>query len=137
MAIPVRDLSAVWPFYEKVLGCRRGRQSSQWIDYDFFGHQLVLHQVSESGLPLRSSNWVDGELIPIPHFGVAVSWREFDLIMDNLKQHETPFILPPTLRFKGSTGEQKTAFIADPEGNHLEFKSFHDPKTMFENDVQA
>ena len=123
-------------FYERALGLRRGRSSANWIDYDFFGHQLVLHQVlGAHSEPDTASQPVDGEEIPVPHFGLVLPWAEYDDFMEMMARNGVSFRIPTTIRFEGRAGEQKTTFVCDPEGNCLEFKTFRDPEMLFASDL--
>jgi extradiol dioxygenase family protein len=129
LAIPVNDLTKAEAFYEGVLGCARGRSAERWIDYDFFGHQLVVHRTDGAGVV--GSNPVDGDDVPIPHFGVVLSWHEFDGLAARLREAGCAFRIEPHVRFAGKPGEQKTMFLDDPAGNALEFKAFRDPADLF------
>ncbi|MDG2459796.1 MAG: glyoxalase [Luminiphilus sp.] len=131
LAIPVDDLSAAAHFYERHFECTRGREDSDWIDFNFFGHQLVLHRVQRGGRARSASNPVDGEDIPVPHFGVVLEWQEFDDLLIRLSSTEAAFLVAPTIRFAGQIGEQRTCFLQDPCGNVLEFKAFRDNKMLF------
>ena len=130
LAIPVDDLAAAAPFYDDVLGCARGRSSERWIDYDFFGHQLVIHELAGEG-GARGTNPVDGDAVPVPHFGVVLPWGEFDSFAERVRASGIEFEIAPRIRFEGRPGEQKTMFFRDPSGNALEFKSFRDPGQFF------
>ena len=136
LAIPVGDLAASALFYEGTLGLRRGRSSEHWVDYDFFGHQLVLHEVQSPEIDIASQP-VDGEDVPIPHFGVVLPWDDYDDFIFGLTQKGVPLRIPTTIRFEGRAGEQKTTFVCDPEGNCLEFKAFRDPEMLFASDLGA
>ena len=136
LAIPVTDLAESLLFYEEVLGCERGRQSSDWVDLNFYGHQLVLHQVATPREP-SASNPVDGEQVPVPHFGVVLPWPEFEALAEQLGSLGAVFEIPPTTRFVGRVGEQRTLFLRDPSGNCLEFKAFRDPSRLFAADLEA
>ena len=136
LAIPVTDLAESLLFYEEVLGCERGRQSSDWVDLNFYGHQLVLHQVATPREP-SASNPVDGEQVPVPHFGVVLPWPEFEALAEQLGSLGAVFEIPPTTRFVGRVGEQRTLFLRDPSGNCLEFKAFRDPNRLFAADLEA
>ena len=130
LAIPVRDLNESIEFYEKVLGCKRGRKDKQWIDYNLFGHQLVLHE--DKNLTKREHfNEVDGKSVPIPHFGVVLEWNEFKRFSKELLKQKIDFQIPPYLRFENEPGEQLTMFFYDPSGNALEFKSFKNSNQLF------
>ena len=131
LAIAVDDLSKAVDFYENVLGCVPGRKSSHWADYNFFGHQLVVH-VDPSHNSKKHHNEVDGKSVPVPHFGVLLPWDDFDVFANKLDDCEQiEFIIAPYLRFEGLSGEQKTLFFYDPAGNALEFKSFKNIDQLF------
>jgi extradiol dioxygenase family protein len=134
LALPVDDLAAAASFYGDGLGCRRGRESARWIDYDFFGHQLVLHLVEPGQMPGVATNPVDDEQVPASHFGVILPWEEFDGLVAKLQEQGIPWVIAPTTRFAGRRGEQRTLFIRDPAGNHLEFKTFRNPEMLFASD---
>ncbi len=129
LAIPVESIERTAPFYEQTLGCARGRSSERWIDFNFFGHQLVIHQVEGGGA--RGTNPVDGDAVPVPHFGVVLPWEEFDELAERLRDAGVPFEIEPRIRFAGEPGEQKTMFVRDPSHNALEFKSFRDLQQLF------
>lgn len=132
LAIPVIDLSDAEHFYGELLACEKGRSSAQWIDWNFFGHQLVTHLVSEMpSLPIH--NKVDEHDVPVPHFGVVLNWQDWQLLADKLKANKTIFIIEPYVRFKGLVGEQATMFFLDPSGNALEFKAFKNMQQLFAN----
>ena len=130
LAIPVMDLNESVDFYEKVLGCKRGRKDKQWVDYNLFGHQLVLHE-DKNLINREHFNEVDGKSVPIPHFGVVLEWGEFKIFSDELIRQKIDFQIAPYLRFEGEPGEQLTMFFYDPSGNALEFKSFKNPEQLF------
>ena len=133
LAIPVDDLSKAIDFYENVLDCPPGRKSDHWADYNFFGHQLVVH-VDPKHNSIKHHNKVDGKSVPVPHFGVVLSWGDFDLLAKKLEDSEQiEFTIPPYLRFEGFPGEQKTLFFYDPAGNALEFKSFKNIDQLFKS----
>ena len=129
LAIPVNNLEQNRIFYKEVLGCFEGRSSDNWVDFDFFGHQLVIHL--DHNTKNENSNPVDGKDVPIPHFGVILEWKIFQEFAKKLKKRKIEFIIKPYIRFKGCTGEQSTMFFKDPSGNALEFKSFKDPSQIF------
>lgn len=129
LAFPVDDLAKARHFYGVVLGCAEGRSSEQWIDFDFFGHQIVTHLAPEKIAPHH--NAVDGHDVPVPHFGVVLDWDEFHAFAERIKAAGVAFVIDPYIRFKGQTGEQATMFFLDPAGNALEFKSFLDPIQLF------
>ena len=126
LAIPVTDLAACERFYGEVLGCPQGRRDRHWIDFDFFGHQLVIHEV-ESSVTDAGSNAVDGHGVPVPHFGVVLSLPQWETLVAGLRAAGVEFVVEPHRRFQGTAGEQATCFLRDPAGNALEFKGFADP----------
>lgn len=129
LAIPVSDLERARLFYTEIIQCAEGRSSSEWVDLDFFGHQLVIH-VSD-GPAAGGSNAVDGKHVPIPHFGVVLEWDVWHQLRDRLLDHKIVFAVEPYIRFEGLPGEQATMFFYDTEGNALEFKSFKDIGQLF------
>ena len=129
LAIPVNDLVKAADFYESILGCQRGRASDSWIDFNLFGHQLVCHFVEEANR--LNTNPVDGDEVPVPHFGVILSFDQFDELVRQLKQKNHIFIIEPKIRFAGPPGEQRTMFLKDPSGNALEFKAFKNLDSLF------
>lgn len=137
LAFPVTDLAATRQFYCEIIGCETGRESSRWIDFDFFGHQVVAHLVPASEHPVASRNPVDGELVPATHFGPILEWEEFQALRERLEEAGVDFVIKPQVRFVGRAGEQATMFIKDPSGNHLEFKSFRDLSMLFAKDLSA
>ena len=132
LAFPVNDLAAARAFYVDVLGCRIGRTDSHWIDFDFWGHQVVAHLSVDMSEPI--TNTVDGKHVPAPHFGVVLQWDDWHALAARLKAAGTDFLLEPYIRFEGLPGEQATLFIRDPSGNTLEFKSFKDMSQLFATD---
>lgn len=131
LAFPVRDIAETRKFYTDVLGCRVGRSSDLWIDFDMFGHQVVAHK----GPHLKNSetsNPVDGHDVPVPHFGVILSMAEWQELADRLNQHGVKFVIKPHIRFRGQPGEQATMFFLDPSGNALEFKAFKSTNQIFQ-----
>ena len=130
LAIPVQNLEKCRTFYRDVLQCKEGRSSEHWVDFNFFGHQLVIHQ-KEDFAPERISNPVDGHDVPVPHFGVVLTWEDWHKLAENLKANHTSFIIEPCIRFQGKVGEQATMFFNDPEKNALEFKAFKDMSQLF------
>ena len=130
LAFPVDDLGAARDFYGRVLGCPEGRSSDQWIDFDFHGHQIVAH-LAPDAVRKRATNPVDGEHVPVPHFGLVMAMDEWQALAERLKQAGVEFIIPPTVRFAGQPGEQATMFLLDPAGNALEFKAMADPGNLF------
>lgn len=131
LAIPVSSLEENRKFYRETLGCKEGRSSDHWVDFDFFGHQLVIHVQEPQPKPKPSGNQVDGKDVPIPHFGVVLEWDTFQQFSEELKNKNVHFIIEPYIRFQGKTGEQATMFFKDPSGNALEFKSFKNMDQLF------
>lgn len=129
LAFPVHELPAARHFYGELLGCPEGRSSERWIDFDFFGHQLVAHLSEAAGD--RASNPVDGHDVPVPHFGVVLEWDDFHRLAERLKAAGVRFEIEPYIRFQGQVGEQATMFFRDPSGNALEFKAFKDMGQLF------
>lgn len=131
IAIPVQNLEKCRIFYRDILNCKEGRSTESWVDFDFFGHQLVIHQ-KEGYEPTKSvTNPVDGHDVPVPHFGVVLTWKDWNSLSERLKIANTKFIIEPCVRFKGKVGEQATMFFNDPENNALEFKAFKDISQLF------
>jgi len=133
LAFPVDDLAAAEAFYGDLLGCPRGRRSETFIDFDFRGHQLVVHLSPEDCVATRA-NPVDGDQVPVRHFGLVLApdaWRE---LADRFEAAGVPFLIAPRMRFEGLPGEQGTFFVRDPAGNALEFKMFVDPSQLFATD---
>jgi extradiol dioxygenase family protein len=130
LAIPVHDLSIARDFYENKLGLVTGRTSDQWADYNFFGHQLVVHEVT-AFKGHKHFNEVDGKSVPIPHFGIVLPWDDFQNFSKHLISKNVPFEIAPYLRFEGKAGEQMTLFFYDPSGNALEFKCFRNMDQLF------
>jgi extradiol dioxygenase family protein len=131
IAFPVSDLNAARDFYGGLLGCPEGRSSAQWIDFDLFGHQIVAHLKPSSEQDKQHHNPVDGHDVPVPHFGVVLSMKDWEALAARLKAAEIRFVIEPYIRFKGEVGEQATMFFLDPAGNALEFKAFADPGQLF------
>jgi len=132
LAIPVHDLGAARRFYGEVFGLPEGRSSEQWVDFDFYGHQLVIHEHPK--MPYQDSagtNAVDGHDVPVPHFGIVLEWGQWEALAERLKSFGTKFVIEPYIRFKGQVGEQATMFLLDPCGNALEFKAFKDMGQLF------
>ena len=130
LAIPVHDLEIAREFYGDILGCSTGRESENWIDFNFFGHQLVTHLDKNMNIS-DSTNTVDGDRVPVPHFGIILKKKDWDTLAKKLSAANVDFIIEPRTRFKDNTGEQSTMFINDPSGNALEFKSFQDDGHIF------
>ena len=129
LAFPVDDLAKARHFYGAVLGCAEGRSSTEWIDFDFFGHQIVTHLAPAKAA--AHHNEVDGHGVPVPHFGVVLDWDEFHTFATKITAAGLKFVIEPYIRFKGLAGEQATMFFLDPCGNALEFKAFADPSQLF------
>jgi extradiol dioxygenase family protein len=130
LAFPVRDLSEARAFYGALLGCPEGRSSAEWVDFDFFGHQIVAHlSPIESGH--KDYNLVDGDKVPVRHFGAILSMAEWRKLAARLTEKKVSFVIEPGIRFEGQPGEQATFFFHDPSGNALEFKAFPDERNIF------
>ncbi len=130
LAFPVTDLAAARRFYGGLLGCPEGRSSDAWIDFNLYGHQIVAHLAPAEAGHRRTSD-VDGDQVPVRHFGVVLSMDEWQQLADRLQQVDTRFIIEPHVRFKGEVGEQATMFFLDPCGNALEFKAFANIESLF------
>ena len=134
LAFPVHDLEAARAFYGGVLGCPEGRHSEQWVDFDFFGHQIVAHLDPSKVAAAAHSNPVDGDQVPVPHFGAVLPMSEWAPLAARLTEAGTEFVIPPKVRFKGEVGEQATMFFLDPSGNALEIKAMANPANLFAQD---
>ena len=130
LAFPVHDLDAARRFYGGVLGCKVGRSSARWVDFDLYGHQIVAH-LAESDAGIKASNQVDADEVPVPHFGIVLPMDEWRALADRLRSNGVKFVIEPKIRFEGEVGEQATMFFLDPSGNALEFKSFADFSQVF------
>jgi extradiol dioxygenase family protein len=131
LAFPVHDLEAARRFYGGLLGCPEGRSAAEWIDFDFFGHQIVAHlDPAHKGRPHH--NPVDGHDVPVPHFGAVLSMVQWERMAERLEAAGTEFVIAPTVRFRGQAGEQATMFFLDPSGNALEIKAMADPGGLFD-----
>ena len=130
LAFPVADLGETRRFYGDLLGCREGRSAPLWVDFDFFGHQISAHLRPEETRP-AAANEVDGDAVPVRHFGVILAWADWERLAERLKAAGVIFLIEPHIRFKGEVGEQATMFFLDPSGNALEFKSFKHPEHVF------
>ena len=130
LAFPVHDLAAARAFYGDLLGCAEGRSSNQWVDFNFFGHQLVAH-LAPNECGHRETSPVDNHDVPVRHFGAVLSIPEWQRLADKLKAADTKFVIEPYTRFKGEVGEQSTMFFLDPSGNAIEFKAFADMDSLF------
>jgi extradiol dioxygenase family protein len=131
IAFPVDDLDAARKFYGTTLGCPEGRSSSQWIDFDLFGHQIVAHLRPAAAMDETYHNPVDGHDVPVPHFGVVLTMERWNALAERLRKAGVAFVIEPYIRFKGEIGEQATMFFLDPAGNALEFKAFADMGQIF------
>ena len=131
MAFPVHNLTLAKEFYGGVLGCVEGRSSEKWQDYSLHGHQIVAHWVGDDYRCQDYYNPVDGDEVPVPHTGLALTLSEFDTLVERLRAADVEFIIEPTLRFEGMPGEQWTMFFKDPSGNNLEFKAMTRPENLF------
>ena len=129
LAFPVIDLPQTESFYKDLIGCKIGRTSDRWIDFDFFGHQVTAHLVDK--MPEIATNQVDGKDVPSSHFGAVLDWDAWHQLRDRLTPHVSEFLIGPYIRFEGEPGEQATMFVTDPSGNGLEFKSFKNPEMLF------
>ena len=134
LAFPVHDLAAARGFYRDVLGCREGRSSDSWIDFDLAGHQIVAH-LDPAARPVAVSNPVDGHDVPVPHFGVVLTMADWDVLAERVAAAGIAFGIAPHVRFRGQAGEQATMFFRDPSGNALEFKAFADDAMIFATDT--
>jgi extradiol dioxygenase family protein len=131
LAFPVHDLGSARAFYTGVLGCAEGRSSGDWVDFDFLGHQIVAH-LSPNEAGHKAHNLVDGEEVPVRHFGAILTMQAWRALAERLKKANARFIIEPDIRFAGQPGEQATFFVLDPSGNALEFKAFEDESRIFE-----
>ena len=130
LAFPFNDLEAARSFYGGLLGCPEGRSADHWIDFDFFGHQIVAHLAADSA-PRAHHNPVDGHDVPVPHFGAVLPMEEWERLATRLQEAGTRFVIEPNIRFRGQPGEQATMFFLDPSGNALEIKAMRDPANLF------
>ncbi|MBJ9751133.1 VOC family protein [Burkholderia cepacia] len=132
LAIPVYDLVAARDFYGRVFGLAEGRSSAQWVDFDFYGHQLVIHAHPKTASQESAhTNAVDGHDVPVPHFGIVLDWASWEALAERLRSFGVTFVIEPYVRFQGQVGEQATMFLFDPCGNALEFKAFRDIGQLF------
>ena len=129
LAFPVDNLDTTREFYTNVLGCKEGRSSDRWIDFDMYGHQVVAHLVDS--MEKAETNPVDGDEVPASHFGVILTMEDWNSLSSRLKELGQEFIIEPHIRFKGEPGEQATMFFLDPCGTAIEFKAFNDDKQIF------
>ena len=130
LAFPVRDLAQARSFYGGLLGCPEGRSSPEWVDFDFYGHQIVAHLAPDE-CGHRHTSEVDGEQVPVRHFGAILAMADWEALAAKLRAADIRFVIEPHVRFKGQVGEQATMFFLDPCGNALEFKAFADPGQLF------
>jgi extradiol dioxygenase family protein len=130
IAFAVDDLDAARAFYGRVLGCPEGRSADHWVDFNLHGHQIVAH-LAPGAVRARASNPVDGDEVPVPHFGLVLPMRDWEKLAERLVEAGIDFVIPPTVRFAGQPGEQATMFLLDPAGNALEFKAMADPSKLF------
>jgi hypothetical protein len=133
LAFPVHDLEAARRFYGGLLGCPEGRSAAEWIDFDFFGHQIVAHLDPAMG-PRPHHNPVDGHDVPVPHFGAVLGMDQWEALAQRLRSGGVRFVIEPTVRFRGQAGEQATMFFLDPSGNALELKAMARPENLFATD---
>ena len=132
LAIPVYDINAARTFYRDVLNLEEGRSSEQWVDFNFYGHQVVIHEHPKTQSQEHAhTNVVDGHDVPAPHFGLVLPWQQWEALANRLKDLSIKFVIDPYIRFKGETGEQATMFFLDPCGNALEFKAFKNIYQLF------
>jgi extradiol dioxygenase family protein len=130
LAFPVDDLAAARRFYGELLGCPEGRSADHWVDFDLRGHQIVAHLAPDAARS-RAVNPVDGEDVPVPHFGVVLAMEDWKALANRLQAADVQFVIEPTIRFEGQPSEQATMFFLDPAGNALEFKAMVDPSKLF------
>ncbi len=130
LAFPVHDLAAARGFYGGVMGCAEGRSSPEWVDFDFYGHQIVAH-LAPGKAGDRANNHVDGHGVPVPHFGIVLRMDDWQALATRLEAAGVEFAIAPTIRFKGQPGEQATMFFRDSSGNALEMKAFADDAMLF------
>jgi extradiol dioxygenase family protein len=130
LAFPVHDLDAARAFYGGLLGCPEGRSAAEWIDFDFFGHQIVAH-LSADVRPCAGHNPVDGHDVPVPHFGAVLTMAAWEGLAERLRAAGTDFVIEPGVRFRGQPGEQATMFFLDPSGNAIEIKAMAHPENLF------
>lgn len=130
LAFPVNNLAEARRFYGDLLQCAEGRSSNEWVDFNFFGHQLVAHLAPEESKQ-GPTNSVDGHEVPVRHFGAILPMEQWEALADRLRKASMKFVIEPHVRFKGEVGEQATMFFLDPSGNALEFKAFGDISQVF------
>ena len=130
LAFPVKDIAGARRFYGDLLGCAEGRSAATWVDFDFYGHQIVAHLAPEE-CGHKATSAVDDHQVPVRHFGAILPMAEWEALAARLKGAGVSFVIEPYVRFKGEVGEQATMFFLDPSGNALEFKSFADMSQVF------
>ena len=130
LAFAVHDLAAARAFYGGLLGCREGRAAPDWVDFDFHGHQISAHLCPAEARAV-ATNEVDGDGVPVRHFGLVLPWEEWERLAADLRAKGLAFLIEPHVRFRGLPGEQATLFVQDPSGNALEFKAFRDAGRLF------
>lgn len=133
LAFPVDDLAAARSFYGELLGCPEGRSAEDWIDFNLYGHQIVAH-LAPGAVRAKATNPVDGEDVPVPHFGIVLGIDDWKKLAERLVEADMDFVIAPTVRFEGQPGEQATMFFLDPAGNALEFKAMANPANLFAKD---
>ena len=129
LAIPVHDLQIAKEFYSSTLGLLEGRSDKKWVDFNFFGHQLVIHETNQK--TISKNNYVDGHGVPVPHFGVVLTMKQWVVFKERLVSNKMKFVIEPYIRFLNLPGEQATMFFLDPSGNALEFKAFKNLNNLF------
>ena len=130
LAIPVKNLETARTFYRDIIQCTEGRSDTQWVDFNFYGHQLVIHETGKKNELIH--NHVDGQGVPVPHFGVVLNMNDWEELAERLNSKSVNFVIEPYVRFKGEVGEQATMFFLDPSNNALEFKAFKNLENLFE-----
>ncbi|HLO19351.1 MAG TPA: VOC family protein [Sphingomicrobium sp.] len=130
LAFPVDDLAEARRFYGELLGCAEGRSAQEWVDFNLYGHQIVAHLAPDAARA-RATNPVDGDDVPVPHFGIVLPMKDWKALAAKLESVGVNFVIEPTVRFEGQPGEQATMFFLDPAGNALEFKAMADPSKLF------
>jgi extradiol dioxygenase family protein len=130
LAFPVHDIAAARAFYGGLLGCPEGRSAPEWVDFDFYGHQIVTHL--DPNMVARPHHVpVDGHDVPVPHFGAVLDMEAWEALAERMRQADADFVIEPTVRFRGEVGEQATMFFLDPSGNAIEIKAMRDPRALF------
>ncbi|MFW6600303.1 VOC family protein [Propionibacteriaceae bacterium Y2011] len=131
LAVPVTDIAEARAFYGGVLGLTEGRSAEQWVDWNFYGHQVVTHRTGDVRSEPAGHNLVDDHQVPVPHFGLVLEIDDFHDLAGRMKAADAEFVIQPYLRFEGEPGEQWTMFFLDPAGNAMEFKAFADQSQIF------